>query len=277
MNHYPQIFFPTNLNRDTDTQKVIKKPKQKLTYFLIGINSLAFCYSISQNRFEGLFITIIFSLILLILASLKNKKRVVKTPTKKKYRLKSTPAEIYYPNQRRGISEDILLKHLALEFEDLIVFDRIIEKFRNAKPYQPDLILHDPKSGIWFDIEIDEPYEIYSRKPIHFINQNGISIDEKRNKYFLSKNWVVIRFTEAQVLNNPEGCKAIVGHILFEVLGYQGFKKYASQVWHLVPESAPWSKAQSEILAKNNFREKMLRKYNQKLKLDRQLSKKASY
>ncbi len=56
------------------------------------------------------------------------------------------------------------------------------------------------------DIEIDEPYEYKTKKEIHYIGCG----DEDRNKYFISNNWFVIRFTENQIKNHLAECVDIV-------------------------------------------------------------------
>ncbi|TEB40545.1 hypothetical protein D0809_30065, partial [Flavobacterium circumlabens] len=66
-------------------------------------------------------------------------------------------------------------------------------------PYQPDFILYYQKYNLCIDIEIDEPYAMGSKKPIHFD-------DDKRNKFFLSKGWHIIRFAEEQICRYPDLC-----------------------------------------------------------------------
>lgn len=70
--------------------------------------------------------------------------------------------------------------------------------------YYPDIILRTP-NGIYIDIEIDEPYNGATGEPIHYI-ANGLSIDYKRNKFFQEHGWVVVRFSEKQIFDNPRAC-----------------------------------------------------------------------
>jgi len=67
--------------------------------------------------------------------------------------------------------------------------------------YYPDFVYLSKDYGFCIDIEIDEQVEMETQKPIHFINS-----DDKRNEYFLSMNWFIVRFTEFQILNNPTTC-----------------------------------------------------------------------
>lgn len=47
--------------------------------------------------------------------------------------------------------------------------------------YRPDFCLYWAKKQLYIDIEIDEPYDIVSRKPIHY-QGNG---DNLRDRYFI--------------------------------------------------------------------------------------------
>jgi len=72
--------------------------------------------------------------------------------------------------------------------------------------YYPDLVLIH-SSGLIIDIEIDEPYTLPDKKPIHFFySKAGVHSDFYRNLYFLEKGWLVIRFTEKQIINETEAC-----------------------------------------------------------------------
>lgn len=51
------------------------------------------------------------------------------------------------------------------------------------------------------EIEIDEPYVFHTGKPTHF---QECPKDKQRNEFFLTKNWIVIRFAEEQVYKYPE-------------------------------------------------------------------------
>lgn len=70
--------------------------------------------------------------------------------------------------------------------------------------YYPDIVFKTP-NGIYIDIEIDEPYNGATGEPIHYIS-NGLSIDYKRNKFFQEHGWVVVRFAEKQIFDNPRTC-----------------------------------------------------------------------
>lgn len=107
----------------------------------------------------------------------------------------------------RGKSEMYFLPFLIKKFGTNIHADLIPNK--GYSPYRPDFIYIDDNTGIHMDIELDEPYSLTEGLPIHYIGSN----DEERNNYFLSLNWVVIRFTENQITNFPEQCCEFISSV----------------------------------------------------------------
>lgn len=72
--------------------------------------------------------------------------------------------------------------------------------------YFPDIVLID--DNILMDIEIDEPYIFETKEPIHYD-----SIDFQRDKYFMQNNFVVVRFSEDQILSDPLTCIDIIKEV----------------------------------------------------------------
>ena len=81
--------------------------------------------------------------------------------------------------------------------------------------YYPDIVLSSPDKRILFDIEIDEPYVLDTGKPIHYLDESGVSVDRARNEKFTCHGFCVIRFSEKQVILYPEEC---LSYILFAKL-----------------------------------------------------------
>jgi hypothetical protein len=111
-------------------------------------------------------------------------------------------------NGKKGASEFFFLSFLLEYFGDKIKTYHVLSSDHN---YIPDFIIQD--EGICINIEIDEPYTLVkeTRIPIHCSNDGK---NEKRDNFFTSKNWCVIRFAEEQILLEPaECCKLIVDTI----------------------------------------------------------------
>lgn len=110
------------------------------------------------------------------------------------------------------------------------MFRKFEEKYKNAY-YIPDFIFKN--ENICIDIEIDEPYTLDS-KPIHCSNDKN---EIKRNVYFNSKNWIIIRFSENQIATQPINCCLLIAYII---------SKYSGDVDYL-----------AKIIENNNLEEKL--------------------
>lgn len=147
-------------------------------------------------------------------------------------------AEIAYKNMKIGRSEGIFKKHLVDVFGESIKTDKVIEifsynryreaedlydfdDFMNAKSdnaYVPDFIFEHPITELTIDIEIDEPYS--NRKPIHYA---GNTHDCKRNKYFSDQNWIIMRFSEFQIITDALACCREIAFIIQDLTGDKSF------------------------------------------------------
>ncbi|NJN12745.1 MAG: hypothetical protein HC815_34260 [Richelia sp. RM1_1_1] len=134
------------------------------------------------------------------------------------------------------------------------VFPNIVQgvAFHNPKfshPYSADfLIVH--ASGLSIDIEIDEPYVGNTKAPHHCIDQGK---DKIRNQFFTNNNWVVIRFSEKQVVKYPYRCCKVIAQVIARVSGDFTFLSQLNNVPSLPPEPM-WTIKQAKKWAKDNYR-----------------------
>ncbi len=117
-------------------------------------------------------------------------------------------------------------------------------------PYEPDFVLFDKDLNLYIDIEIDEPYDGYSRTPTHVSNGS----DKIRDKFFIDSGWVVIRFTEHQIHTNPYGC---VLTVLFIVNSLRENVQNAKMPNYIDHEDK-WDSIQAIVWERNLYREKYL-------------------
>jgi hypothetical protein len=118
---------------------------------------------------------------------------------------------------RKGFKEEAFKEYIGKYFKNnyQVYDDRFVLVSNNSKPYEPDFTLINEKEGIniFVDIEIDEPYEgtndIENRKPTHYKYS-----DTNRNHAFTNRGWIVIRFAEIQVHQQPDACCKFIAHIL---------------------------------------------------------------
>jgi len=139
---------------------------------------------------------------------------------------------------------------------ELFFFTKLFEKFGNQiytdiapnegkNPFRPDFLLIDEVSGFHIDIEIDEPYSLKSGKVIHSNRSNN----NLRDNYFGNINWGVIRFTEKQVLNEPEECCRYIQKVLNSI-HYLNF-----EFNHNVTPEKKWTHEESIFFRENKYRD----------------------
>ena len=121
--------------------------------------------------------------------------------------------------------------------------------------YSTDFTISFPELGVWIDVEIDEPYDYKTGKPTHCSDDER---DRNRNSFFLLNNWIVVRFSEEQVVRYPESCCKEIALVIRRVTGIE---KYV----HDLPEatslaiSPMWTSRQARKMAKAKVRDKYLR------------------
>ena len=121
---------------------------------------------------------------------------------------------------RKGYKEEKFKLYLTKFFKSSFrVFDdRFILVKGSNNPYEPDFTLQDEEGGIniFLDVEIDEPYEgindIANRKATHFR-----FADTNRNNAFKSRGWIIIRFAEIQVHQNPNSCCLFIADVIANI------------------------------------------------------------
>jgi predicted DNA-binding transcriptional regulator YafY len=136
--------------------------------------------------------------------------------------------------------------------------DRFILIKNSAKPFEPDFTLIDEKNGIniFLDIEIDEPYEglndINKRKATHFQYS-----DINRNNAFKNRGWIVIRFAEIQVHQEPNSCCRFLADVIRSIHPQFTIPASLNNVKQVQPVKQ-WIKEEAELWSNEKYREKYL-------------------
>ena len=113
------------------------------------------------------------------------------TPVLKPVTICSTTTGVTEPLLRKAVS-----KHIA-SCSNIHLLETVALPIRNRDyGYIPDIALFIADCNCYLDIEIDEPYDLITRKPIHHKNQS----DQLRNLYFIENGWAVCRFSEQQIV-----------------------------------------------------------------------------
>lgn len=101
---------------------------------------------------------------------------------------------------RKGVSEEKFCKMLRKYIKGADVLDDISLHIYENTAIEPDIAIVT-KSGknIRIDIEIDEPYSGYDRKPIHYLGCG----DDIRDENLTKVGWITLRFAEEQIVWSP--------------------------------------------------------------------------
>lgn len=158
---------------------------------------------------------------------------------------------------RRGFTEVDFQKYLQEIFREcdlLILGDCNILPVEDNRPFEPDIAIISKKyPSIRIDIEIDEPYAAFTRKPIHYIGCG----DDFRDTLLNNIGWIVIRFTEYQIFAYPKECAALIAQVL------HGIQPSMLLPIDLLSCSTPkkierWTEIEAKVMASENIREKYL-------------------
>ena len=140
----------------------------------------------------------------------------------------------------------------------IVTLVRNISQIPNFKyGYTTDFALIEPHTLLAIDIEIDEPYDGKSKKPHHC---QDITKDERRNQFFNERGWVVIRFSELQIVSQPESCCKAISLLMSRLTGLEVYRDRTSYLPNLKQDTT-WTQKKATILARRRYREKYLAEY----------------
>ncbi len=159
----------------------------------------------------------------------------------------STSANYLKKSVNKGRYEDLFFTYLTNFFPENIIINVSLGHFEN--PYVPDFVFVDKSTGLHIDIEIDEPYVLNTKEPIHFVGS-----DARRNLFFEENNWVVLRFAEEQVAKQPLSCCITIANIVNEITGNSSYLSKMKNIEEIKPVEC-WTREDSLFLGKQNYRE----------------------
>jgi len=148
---------------------------------------------------------------------------------------------------KTGYSENSFSPFLKSQFGERIKTKKKVSNSSTLEAYFPDFIYVDNIRQIYLDIEIDEPYDLQTGKPIHCHFDDSI-----RNNFFVENYWSVIRFSEKQVVSEPENCiKTIQSIITALENGHSNWISYNT-------EDNTWDKEAAIKMEEGGYREAYL-------------------
>lgn len=158
---------------------------------------------------------------------------------------------------RRGYMELDFEKRLKYYFNEQakVLGDVNILPQNDVRPYEPDIAIVYTKNGlnVRIDIEIDEPYAAITNNPTHYIGCG----DEKRDANLNSLGWIVIRFSEKQIYQQPNSCLKFVFEIVKSIDSSIIVPTIIAEAPALNSEKQ-WTIIESQNMANNKERQKYL-------------------
>jgi hypothetical protein len=166
---------------------------------------------------------------------------------------------IKFPKKGRtnklGFTENQFYNTLKKYFEkDFYVYnDRHITHRSGTNCYEPDFLIISEKDNknIFIDIEIDEPYDGLSRVPTHELNR-----DHFRDDFFIIRGYIVIRFTEKQIFEEPIQCCIYIAKIIKSIDSTYINEDLNSEI--KISIQSQWDSLQAKKWAQEKYREKYL-------------------
>lgn len=152
---------------------------------------------------------------------------------------------------KQGPAERFFLCYLKERTnDDFEVLSNIQTKhyFRDGEKayyYYPDIVLRNKQTGLMIDIEIDEPYVAKTGEPIHCLSD-----DDDRNNALVDDNWIVLRFTEEQVIRFPDICLAYIRTVCSSILTHTDCN--IPSTWEF--SQRHWSSYEARQMADSNDR-----------------------
>ena len=156
--------------------------------------------------------------------------------------------------ERRGYTEESFQNALCnsiAEYSDLMVLGDVSILTKNGThPYEPDIAIveKDFERGFRIDIEIDEPYTGYERKPIHYIECG----DNYRDHVLINHGWIVVRFSEKQIYEESSKCIAYIKYLIGSICN-SGNAPYEYPTY-----DKKWTVNEARILSVQKYRERLL-------------------
>ena len=154
----------------------------------------------------------------------------------------------------KGKSEAKFEQYLNRYFPRQIYTDLALRIPNFERPYTADFTYIDKEIKLFIDIEIDEPYIYNTREPRHYI---GYWKDKIRNDFFNNKGWIVIRFSEEQVVRYPDSCCKFIAQQIAEITGNSAITNQFAQTPDLQPQQQ-WTEKEAIEMAYRKERDDYL-------------------
>jgi len=158
---------------------------------------------------------------------------------------------------RTGRSEPMFRPYLNCYFPGQIYTNRKLINPNFDYLYTADFTYIHKEINLSIDIEIDEPYtynEYGEIEPIHYV---GDPKDKNRNDFFNNRSWIVIRFSEEQVVRYPHSCCKFIAQQIAEITRNSAITSQFAQTPDLQPQQQ-WTEKEAIEMANRKERDDYL-------------------
>lgn len=156
------------------------------------------------------------------------------------------------PMNREGISETLFISKVLEKFKSTYIKDAVLPG-KGGLPIVPDILLHDSELNFYLDIEIDEPYVWTKNIETHYAGS-----DSDRDFDILYANWFIIRFTERQIVKNPESCLLHIERAIDCIRSLVQNNTYVKFQRNTLLEEPAWAKSDCTTMMLNDYRNEYL-------------------
>lgn len=153
-------------------------------------------------------------------------------------------------NARRGSSEAMFGEYLRQYFPGMVHAGLTLKIPNFDYPYTPDFAYIDEQLKLHIDIEIDEPYVYHSGEPTHYVGK-----DKRRNDFFNDRGWIVIRFSEEQVIRYPRSCCKTIAQVIAQTLKNESILNRFTDITDLQTQRQ-WTETEAIEMAEKRIRDK---------------------
>ncbi|MCG3166186.1 MAG: hypothetical protein POELPBGB_01963 [Bacteroidia bacterium] len=193
--------------------------------------------------------------------SLNESQAIIEVKNRSVNILKTINLFVKKPNQKsigkKGKSEDYFENYLNKWFTNKIYKDYSFLPNPDFEPFQPDFI-YQGDNDLHIDIEIDEPYDLETKIPLHYIDDTGKHIDALRDSFFAElKCWAVIRFSEEQVVRYPNECCKVIANLIDFLTGENVYKMKLEKIGEL-KKTKKWTIDDATKMSEMNYRNSYL-------------------
>lgn len=167
------------------------------------------------------------------------------------------------PAEQCGVGcNDDFYKILNEYFPEKVLTNYTIAQDEENTCFVPNYIVSVSDRRLYIDVEIDVPYDIESGEPQSFkgtpANPGDQSFSKQEHDNFFEKEgWVVVRFAEEQIINQPISCCKFIAQTIYEILGDDAVLQKFNTVDNIQPVDT-WSYQQCIELRDNHYRQKYL-------------------